>query len=95
VLDAAEMKARGFLQHAVPLAALDGHAAQVVDRITALAPQAARQNKRTLRALRTRHDPLHAAGAERELAAAYRYAPAAEHREGVAAFLDKRKPDFR
>ncbi len=94
VLDAAEMKARGFLQHVVPAAQLQEQAQRVVDRIVALAPQAARQNKRMLRALRERNDPARAAQAAQELAASYRYAPAPEHREGIAAFLAKRKPAF-
>lgn len=94
VLDAAEMKARGFLQHRVPPTELAARCDGVAGRIAALAPQAARLNKRTLRALREQHDPERAAAATAELAAAYRYAPAAEHREGVAAFLDKRKPRF-
>lgn len=92
--DAAEMKARGFLQHLVPPAELAARCDTLAARIAALAPQAARLNKRTLRALREQHDPERAAAAAAELAAAYRYAPSAEHREGVAAFLDKRKPVF-
>lgn len=94
VLDAAEMKARGFLQHVVPEADRVARGEAIARRIASLAPQAARLNKRTLRALRERNDPIRAADAAAELAAAYRYAPAAEHREGVAAFLDKRKPLF-
>ncbi|WBY02351.1 enoyl-CoA hydratase/isomerase family protein [Ramlibacter tataouinensis] len=94
VLDAAEMKARGFLQHLAPPADLPARCNALAARIASLAPQAARLNKRTLRALRERHDPERAGAAAAELAAAYRYAPAAEHREGVAAFLDKRKPQF-
>ncbi len=94
VLDAAEMKAKGFLQHLVPAAELAARCDTLATRVAALAPQAARLNKRTLRALREQQDPVRAAAAAAELAAAYRYAPAAEHREGVAAFLDKRKPEF-
>lgn len=93
VFDAAEMKSRGFVQHVVPSAQLHERTQALSERIAALAPQAARQNKRTLRALRERHDPQRAAAAA-ELAAAYRYAPGAEHREGIAAFLAKRKPAF-
>ncbi len=50
----------------------------LVKRITALAPQAAKLNKQTLRALRD--EPPAAL-----LTDAYRYAPSAEHRDGVAA----------
>lgn len=95
VLDAEEMKARGFLQHVVPIADWSARADALGDRIASLAPEAARQNKRTLRALREQGDPARSAAAQEELRAAYRYAPAAEHREGIAAFLAKRKPDFR
>ncbi|HYD76078.1 enoyl-CoA hydratase/isomerase family protein [Ramlibacter sp.] len=94
VLDAAEMKARGFLQHLVAPAELAARCDDLAGRIASLAPQAARLNKRTLRALREQQDPARAGAAAAELAAAYRYAPAAEHREGVAAFLEKRKPRF-
>jgi enoyl-CoA hydratase/carnithine racemase len=94
VLDGREMKARGFVQHLAEegdfLAALE----MLVQRVVALAPQAARANKRTLRALREQHDPQRRAAALQELAGAYRYAPAAEHREGIAAFLEKRRPRF-
>jgi hypothetical protein len=48
-----------------------------------------------LRALRDQHDPARRGAALQELADAYRYAPDPEHREGIAAFLAKRKPDFR
>ncbi|MGZ5270092.1 MAG: enoyl-CoA hydratase/isomerase family protein [Ramlibacter sp.] len=95
VLDAATLHARGFLQHVVPAADLDARTKAIAARIVSLAPQAARLNKRTLRALREQHDPTRRAAALAELAAAYRYAPGAEHREGIAAFLAKRKPAFR
>ena len=88
-MDAAEMKARGFLQRVVPDAALAREALASVERIAALAPQAARLNKRTLRRLADRPPPPDL------LASAYDYAPSAEHREGVAAFLEKRTPRFR
>ena len=57
---------------------------RTVQRIAALAPQAARLNKQTLRAL----------GAGRAPEQAYGYAASAEHREGVAAFLAKRPARF-
>jgi len=41
----------------------------------------------------TRDGPV--ARIKAEPAAASRYAPRAEHREGIAAFLAKRKPAFR
>ena len=84
VLDAAEMKSRGFLHAVVPEAALPDEAEARCRRIAALAPGAARLNKQTLRAIAN----LQAHPA------AYDYAPDPEHREGIAAFLQKRKPDF-
>jgi enoyl-CoA hydratase/carnithine racemase len=86
-LDAAEMKARGFLQRVVPDADVARQALHSAERIAQLAPQAARLNKQALRQLRPLPAPL--------LATAYDYAPSAEHREGVAAFLAKRQPTFR
>lgn len=77
-LDAAEMKRRGFLNHVLPGAELAARARETAARIAALAPQAARMNKRQLRGD----------------AAGYDYADSAEHREGITAFRDKRKPAF-
>ena len=87
VFDAAEMKARGFLSQVCPDASLAAAVASQVGRIERLGPQAARLNKQTLRALR-------AAPPAALLSNAYRYAPSAEHREGVAAFMAKRPPQF-
>jgi enoyl-CoA hydratase/carnithine racemase len=84
VFDAAEMKMRGFLQRVVADAELAAEAQARCQRIAQLAPQAARMNKRSLRAL--------AAG--QHVADPYDYAPGAEHREGIAAFIEKRKAVF-
>jgi len=89
VLTAAEMQQRGFLNAVVADAAVAVEATLHAERIAALAPQAARLNKRLLRSLQQEgslNDAL--------LAEAYRYAPSAVHREGVAAFLAKRPPVF-
>lgn len=88
VLDANEMKARGFVQRLMAADAVAAHALQSAQHITTLAPQAARLNKQTLRALGQGQvvDTL--------VAAAYAYADSAEHREGITAFTEKRKPDF-
>ena len=88
VLDAAEMKQRGFLNQVAPAEELARSVEQQLDRMTQLAPQAARMNKQTLRAL-ARGDG--ASGASME---SYRYADSAEHREGIAAFMAKRPPNF-
>jgi enoyl-CoA hydratase/carnithine racemase len=91
VLGAAEMKQRGFLNQVVPAPDLQGAADACLDRIRPLAPQAARLNKQTFRAL-AQVPPGHEA--TDLIATAYRYAPSAEHREGVTAFIDKRSPQF-
>ncbi len=77
-LEAGEMKRRGFLNQVVPGADLAARVSEAATRIAALAPQAARMNKRQLRG-----DP-----------AGYDWADSAEHREGIGAFLAKRKPAF-
>ncbi|MBE7940040.1 MULTISPECIES: enoyl-CoA hydratase/isomerase family protein [Ramlibacter] len=87
VLDAQEMKSRGFLNRVLPAQELHAAAESTVRRIASLAPQAARLNKRTLGAL-ARAVPAAI------LEGAYSYARTAEHREGVMAFIEKRKPDF-
>jgi enoyl-CoA hydratase/carnithine racemase len=84
VLDAAQMQSRGFLNAVVADVLVAHEAESRCARIAALAPQAARLNKRTLRALAAGEQP----------ASAYDYAPGDEHREGIAAFLEKRKPRF-
>jgi enoyl-CoA hydratase/carnithine racemase len=80
VLDAPTMLQRGFLNRVVAYADLESSAMQSVNRILALAPQAARLNKQTFRGLNTQNS--------------YAYANSAEHREGVTAFVEKRKPDW-
>jgi enoyl-CoA hydratase/carnithine racemase len=91
-LDAREMKARGFLQRVVPNEQLGIEVQATTDRICALAPQAARMNKRALRRLGGR--PADAPIAADVLERAYDYATSTEHREGIAAFLEKRPPRF-
>lgn len=86
-LAAPEMKARGFLQRVVPDAEVIAAAQESARRIAALSPQAARLNKQFLRAHRLAASGLDVSGA-------YGYAASREHREGVAAFLEKRKPRF-
>lgn len=85
VFDAAEMKLRGFLNRLRPDAEAAAEAEATAHRIAALAPQAARMNKQTFRAL---------ASATPVPANAYAYANSVEHREGITAFLNKRKPVF-
>lgn len=91
VLDAALMQQRGFLNQVVAASALDAAVDAHVQRMQGLAPQAARLNKQTFRAL----DLVNIDHAAPDLIAnAYRYASSAEHREGVTAFTEKRAPQF-
>lgn len=87
VLGAAEMKSRGFLQGVAPDDEVAARAEERAQRIASLAPQAARLNKQSLRALAAQVSQLEPPGS-------YAWAGSAEHREGVAAFLEKRKPRF-
>ena len=88
VLDAPTLLARGFLHTVLHDADVPAEAQQRALRITRLAPQAARLNKQALRAL------AGGQGAESLVPTAYDYADSAEHREGIAAFLAKRSPNF-
>ena len=91
VLGAPEMHQRGFLNQVVAAPALDGAVAAFVDRMRPLAPQAARMNKQTSRALA----PVGIDSLASDLIAnAYQYANSAEHVEGVRAFTEKRPPQF-
>ena len=91
VLDAGEMKQRGFLNQVVAASDVSAAVQERVRRICQLAPQAARLNKASFRALA--HVPP-ALQATNLIATAYDYAASDEHREGIAAFLDKRPPVF-
>lgn len=86
LLDAGEALQRGLVQRVVEDAAAEAMA--TAHRIAALPATVARANKRTLRQLR-RGGPT-----EAERAAHFGYADSAAHREGVAAFLARRRPDF-
>jgi enoyl-CoA hydratase/carnithine racemase len=89
VCSAGQMLTRGFLNRVVPEGKSAGEARATATRITALAPQAARMNKQTLRAL---NQP--AASSMTSFGQAYAYAASTEHREGVEAFVGKRKANF-
>jgi len=105
VLGAPEMLQRGFLSRVVADVDLATLAQTTVERICQLAPQAARLNKQTLRALNPTlilMDPVPGATPFTStndphatlLATAYDYADSAEQREGISAFLEKRAPRF-
>lgn len=84
-----EAASRGIVSRVVADADVAAEVLAAAHRVAALAPQAARLNKRTLRAqvegrlgTRAQREPL------------YAYADSAEHHEGIAAFLAKRPPRF-
>lgn len=88
VLDATEMKQRGFLNQVVPQQDLLSAVEHRLERMADLAPRAARLNKQTLRAMSRVHET---GVVPRD---SYRYADTAEHREGIEAFMAKRPPLF-
>lgn len=81
---APHMAAQGFLTRVLPDAELEASCLAMARRIATLAPQAARLNKQTLRALKN--------GAPIENP--YGYAAHPEHQEGISAFIAKRKSRF-
>ena len=96
VLDAPTLLLRGFLNAVVADADVAGEVLARAQRVAALAPQAARLNKQTFRALNQAFPSaqLSQSAMDSIVAGAYAYADSAEHREGIQAFLDKRKPAF-
>lgn len=98
VLDAPRMLQLGFLAQVVEDAQLQAHGHATERRIRALGPQAARMNKRVIRALDPGADTgggrASSGGLAQLVASAYDYADSLEHREGIAAFVAKRKPMF-
>jgi enoyl-CoA hydratase/carnithine racemase len=93
------MHHRGFLHHVHEDHDLEQQVQAVVQRILTLAPQAARLNKQVLRKLCASGEFSDAQSAAEEKASIpafgpYFYANGAEHREGIDAFLSKRKPVF-
>ncbi len=99
VFSAAEMKANGFLSRVLADDELAAEARATVLRVAALAPQAARLNKQTLRALMSPSaavDGVQIATVDpvKNEDKPYGYANSAEHREGILAFMEKRQPAF-
>ncbi|NDP37226.1 MAG: enoyl-CoA hydratase/isomerase family protein [Rhodoferax sp.] len=99
ILGAADMKAAGFVSQVLPDGALAAQAQASALRIAALAPLAARLNKQTIRALNQPLVPVNKGYAAinsvvNDADEPYAYAASAEHREGITAFLEKRKPVF-
>jgi enoyl-CoA hydratase len=89
VLDAREAFARGLVTRVVADADVAAETRAAAERIAELSPQALRLNKRALRQFT---HSAHSSHAER--APHYAYAASDEHREGLAAFNEKRKPRF-
>ena len=89
LLDATEAHTRGIVNRVVPDGTVAAEVQRSAERIAALSPQALRLNKITLRQL--------AAGGfdDAQRLAHYTYADSAEHREGLAAFIDKRPAQFK
>ncbi len=102
VLNAARMLQLGFLSQVVDDSRIETEVDLTQQRIRALAPLAARMNKRTLRALALMASRSDAPAMQSDapdhlhqlLAHAYDYADSDEHREGIAAFVAKRRPVF-
>jgi len=107
LFDATHMQSCGFLTRVVDDATHALKVAELAQSIAALAPQAARMNKQTFRALNSALALMDTSQAApktiaketpgeppSQVLSAYLYAPSAEHREGIAAFLEKRKPQF-
>jgi enoyl-CoA hydratase len=89
VFRAQEAFERGIVTRVVPDDVVAAEALAAAQRIAGLSPQALRLNKRALRQFVM--PPLSSAA---ERAPHYDYAPSAEHREGLAAFNEKRTPRF-
>lgn len=88
MLDAQRALAAGLVHEVVGDAQVAARTFERAQAIAALAPAAARSNKRTLR-------QIAAGGPDAdERRAHFGYAASAEHREGIAAFLEKRAPRF-
>ncbi|MES2510485.1 MAG: enoyl-CoA hydratase/isomerase family protein [Pseudomonadota bacterium] len=91
ILDAPQMLRRGFLNSVAADADLVASVQAQVERIVSLAPLAARLNKQTFRTLG--QSAQHSVSTEL-VAGAYAYADTPEHREGIAAFIEKRPARF-
>ena len=98
VLDAATLLQRGFLNRVVADADVASSAMQSVNRILALAPQAARLNKQTFRGLNKSlagifiDDSAINSIVDVAHENPYAYADSSEHQEGINAFIGKRTP---
>lgn len=90
ILDAAEALAKGLVTRVVADAAVVGEAYASARRICEGAPLVARAHKQWVRRLQS-DVPL----SGEELRASFAFLESEDYREGLAAFLEKRKPNFR
>lgn len=103
VFDAQHMAHSNFLTGVLAHDDLQAHCQSVVDTVLGLSPMATRAHKNGFRALNRLEaqvkpacvaTELIAPGAVQDPLIPYAYADHAEHREGITAFLAKRKPQF-
>jgi enoyl-CoA hydratase/carnithine racemase len=88
LLDADEAQRRALVQHVVDDDIVASEADRVAERVAALSPQALRLNKQVLRQVAQ-------GGTNADLRDRFfAFADSGEHREGLAAFLEKRDPRF-
>lgn len=88
LLDADEAQRRALVQHVVDDDAVAAEAERLAERLAALSPQALALNKQVLRQVAQ-------GGTNAELRDRFfAFADSREHREGLAAFLEKREPRF-
>ncbi|UFS56546.1 enoyl-CoA hydratase-related protein [Comamonadaceae bacterium M7527] len=90
---ATQLHHTGFLAQVCADAELAAAVDKAVQRLSALSPQAARLNKKGLRALWPQA-LQQAVGVAQSVGSAYAYANSEQHREGIAAFLAKRPAQF-
>lgn len=102
VFDSEHMLRCGFLTHRVADAEVATRATQLGEQIVRLAPAAARANKQSIRSINglaalvesAQIATKSGAGACQPALDPYAYADSTEHREGIQAFIEKRKPQF-
>jgi enoyl-CoA hydratase/carnithine racemase len=90
LLDAREAQDKGLVARTVPVAEFEQRIAETVHAVLAGSPLAARQNKAQIRLLLDRRMEYTA----HELDASFEFLGSDDYREGIAAFLAKRLPNF-